>query len=291
MSADRTSLIDLPTEILLDIHLLSSSENLPIICQRFKEIFHQFTTNRYRANYLWRKYILTDYLFQGEFQWKSQRKHKWDSILTNRCCTLEVLMILRKFHQDEFKETSKDLISSSLRPTRSPKIFISQLPTRLFKPMTSKDQIELTHSFQYISILLKDFNVSPKRLGGYPLSRSILSGELNFIRLFLTYGANPSDKDNLSIMIAIKTGDLNLVRMLIEVDFVHPNELEESKKIGLNYQLDGLKSHKKIRLEDRVKVVDEMLDKALKRKDYKMGEYFMGKGARPTLETLKLVEF
>lgn len=283
MSVDRPSLIDLPTEILLDIHLLSESENLPIICKKLQEVFHQFTTNRYRAIYLWRKYILSDYL-EGELEWKLQKRHKWDSILTNRSCTLEVLMILREFHRYELRETST---GPTLPPSRgSPKIFISQIPTRLFKPMTSKNPIELDKSYQYISTLLDEFNVSPKRLGGYPLSRSILSGELNFIRLLLTYGANPSDKDNLAIMIAIKTGDLNLVRMLIEVDFIHPDETEDSKKLALKNH-----RHKKTKFEDRVKVVDQMLDKALKRKDYKMGEYFMGKGARPTLETLKLVEF
>ncbi|KAH9816181.1 hypothetical protein DFH28DRAFT_1125640 [Melampsora americana] len=278
MSIDRPNLINLPTEIILDIHLLSSSENLPIICKRFQELFHQFTTNRYRAIYLWRKYILSDYL-QNQLQWRNQKRHKWDSMITNRSCTLEVLMILRDFHQSEFKETFT--LSS-----KSPKILISQLPTRLFNPMTSKNPIELEKSYQYISTLLDEFNLSPKKLGGYPLSRSILSGELSFIRLLLTYGAQPSDKDNLSIMIAIKTGDLNLVRMLIEVDFIHPNETQDSKRLAMKNQ-----AHKKTKFEDRVKVIDQMLDKALKRKDYQMGEYFMGKGARPTLETLKLVEF
>lgn len=90
------------------------------------------------------------------------------------------------------------------------------------------------------------------------------------------------------IMVAIETGDLELLRLLIEPNFIHPRETSQSSPLIPNSR--PLKNHKKLKLEDRVQITDQMLEQAIKRKDAAMAQYFINKGARPTLETIRLIE-
>ncbi|KAG0152387.1 hypothetical protein CROQUDRAFT_649789 [Cronartium quercuum f. sp. fusiforme G11] len=308
----KISLLSLPTEILHHIHLISTSENLPLVCKPLWVLFSTTTTARYRAIYLWRKYILPQ--SQTDLNSNSRPIHKWDDIVTNGCCTLQVLIILRNFHQSEFDSEldPPNSSSSSDKPPSSsssphnqhpssssektqlgpPPIVIDQIPTRLFKPLSSNKTtrtenetraIKLEQSYQYIFTLLTEFRTSPDKTGGYPLARSVLSGNLDFIRLLLDFGARPRLKDNLVIMVAIEKGDLYIVRMLVERDYIHPEEDCKSRPRS------DMKN-KKVKREDRVKINDCMLEKALRRKHYRIADYLMGKGARPTLETIRLLE-
>ncbi|KAH9460852.1 hypothetical protein Pst134EA_017167 [Puccinia striiformis f. sp. tritici] len=307
-----TTLLSLPIEILQDIHLLSTSEHLPISCKRLYEIYTRTTTARYRAEYLWRKYALKDQQWtEDEEQRRNddnsigrtterRRKIRWDAILACPACSIEVLSILRHFH-------SERLHSSDQRTV--PKLKLPGLPTRLFKALSSepstgsnsKDLLnQLDQAYRYIQLLLTDYGASPDKLGGYPLARSVLSGNVPFIRLLLNHGARPGIKDDLVIMVAIETGDLSLLRLLIEPGFIHPLESSLPSKDTVNpvnplllHQNSSpkiIQSNKKIKLDDRVQITDQMLEKAIRRKDPKMAQYFIEKGARPTLETIRLLE-
>lgn len=203
-------------------------------------------------------------------------------------------MILKQFHQAEFppkpEEPSKPESSSSSKKSESsskekpdqtppppPVIVVEKIPTRLFEPSTCLDSINvqsatkerMESSYQYISTLLKDFGTSPDKTCGYPLSRSVLGSRVDLIRLLLDYGARPTFWDNYVIFLAIGMGDLCILRMLLEEDYVHPNE---------NLPSDHSTSQKKFKGKLRVSVNDGMLREALKHKDYKIADYLMGKG-------------
>ncbi|KAA1069793.1 hypothetical protein PGT21_033451 [Puccinia graminis f. sp. tritici] len=296
-----STLLSLPIEILHDIHLLSTSEHLPITCKRLLDIYSRTTTTRYRAQFLWKKYVLKDSddgsvsknrsIRDGAAGRERRKKIRWDAILATPACSIEVLQILRDFFHSDLPAPSD--------PEDLPKIKVSALPVRLFKalsptpsdpsPAIIKDHADqLDQAFRYIHLLLTEYGTSPDKFGGYPLARSVLSGNLAFVRLLLDHGARPGVKDNLVIMVAIETGDLELLRLLIEPNFIHPKETKQSSPLIPNSLPP--KSHKKLKLEDRVQITDQMLEQAIKRKDAAMAQYFINKGARPTLETIRLIE-
>lgn len=145
---------------------------------------------------------------------------------------------------------------------------------------SSSNQVSLENSFRYISTLLSDYRSSPDKTGGYPLARSVLSGQLRFVRLLLSFGARPCVKDQLVILLAISKGDLNLLRMLVEVDYVHPDE-ESYEEVNLQKKQNKKKhKNKRRKTEDRVVINDQMLEKALKRKDYQIARYLIQKGQK-----------
>ncbi|MBW0472411.1 hypothetical protein O181_012126 [Austropuccinia psidii MF-1] len=277
------TLLSLPPEVLYDIHLLSASEHLPLVCKTLFSIYTHGTTTRYRALFLWRKY------FEKEIE-KPKNRPQWDLVVCNRCCSMEALKILREFYLAESTSQEKQLR-------------ISQIPTRLFKALSNVASVrpsspvervdELQRSYQYIKLLLSDFHASPDKLGGYPLARSVLSGNIQFIRLLLDYGARPSYKNNLVMMVAIGTGDLKIIRLLVEPNYRHPQELEHDEVACdscAQAKAPPLICSKKSKLEDRLRITDEMLEKAVKRKDSLMAQYFMERGARPTLDTIRFME-
>ncbi|KNZ63574.1 hypothetical protein VP01_1125g4 [Puccinia sorghi] len=250
----------LPVELLHHIHLLSESEHLPIANKSLHHIYQRTTSNRYRAIFLWRKYVTSN-----------SNKIPWHAILSVPACTLEVLRILTSFH-DQHQPGNK--------------IKIPVLPTRLFKALNTSTKEEHT-AYQYIHTLLKEYQTSPDKLGGYPLARSVLSRNIPFICLLLSYGARPAIKNNLVIMVAIETGDLSLLRLLIEPSFIHPRQDSSNHHSPLTLPQN---SHKKIKLADRVQITDQMLEKAIKMKHPSIAHYLIQKGARPTLETIRLIE-
>jgi hypothetical protein len=208
-----------------------------------------------------------------------RKKIRWDPILATPACSIEVLQILRDFFHSDLPPSSD--------PEDLPKIKLSALPVRLFKalsrtpsdhsPAIIKDHADqLDQAFRYIHLLLTEYGTSPDKFGGYPLARSVLSGNLAFVRLLLDHGARPGIKDNLVIMVAIETGDLELLRLLIEPNFIHPKETSQSSPLIPNSR--PLKNHKKLKLEDRVQITDQMLEQAIKRKDAAMAQYFINKG-------------
>jgi hypothetical protein len=254
--------------------------------------------------FLWRKYVVKEplvYEWSPEHGWlrgsettrsknkniSKRKKVQWNAILATPACSIDVFRILRDFYSEPLPSGHPDC----------PKIRIPVLPTRLFKALSietsagsaSKDHAEqLDAAYQYVDLLLSDHGASPDKLGGYPLARSVLSGNLPFVRLLLSHGASPAIKQNLVIMVAIETGDLELVRLLIEPGFIHskesvplnhdPLKLSYLNKVHSNLILKHHQQHKKIRLEDRVQVSDQMLERAIRRRDAPMAQYFIERG-------------
>lgn len=208
----------------------------------------------------------------------------WDAQLRYPCCTLEVVELLRRWEEKAGR-----------------KLYIKELPKRLFKYLSSSDPSRpLAEPDPLLSALLNPpYSVSPDRRGGYPLSRAVLARDLRLIRDLLDAGASPATKDALPVRVAVGTGDLDVVRMLVEPDFRSPEEAppeasasmsadysdaDRPSSDGHNLEADGRRrlvkgAWKRRKVADRVQVSDGMLESAIKRGFFDLAAWLMTKGA------------
>lgn len=186
-----------------------------------------------------------------------------------------------------------------------------EIPKRLFRHLVaianeprskSKQALRTTANvfdnvdLPYIMYLLTRLHASADSHKGYPLARAVLARRLDLIRLLLQYGADPSIRDNMSVMLAIGRNDLEVVKLLIEPEV---QKLPEYG-IGAIAELDGLgelspfspsginsrkrklaaqhTSRKKQKCPDRIPVTPAMLEAAVKQNHEPLISYFMSKG-------------
>jgi len=96
------------------------------------------------------------------------------------------------------------------RPTK-PALSVSELPRRIFRNLTSTSPIP--HLLIY---LFETYKPNANSFDGYALSRAVLAKNLGVIKYLLGQGADPEKKEGMAIQIAVKLGDLRIVRMLVE---------------------------------------------------------------------------
>lgn len=147
-----------------------------------------------------------------------------------------------------------------------------------------------TEDLPFITHLITQLQANPNSNKGYPLAKSVLSRHFKLIHVLLNYGADPSIKDNMAVMLAIGRCDLEIVRLLIER---HEESEHDSVTGSLNAGIavsigkkrkrrDGegmtYASPKKRRLEDRCPVTSDMLELAVKQGSEPLIQFFMSKG-------------
>jgi len=64
--------------------------------------------------------------------------------------------------------------------------------------------------------LFETYKPNANSFDGYALSRAVLAKNLAVIKYLLSKGADPGKKEGMAIQIAVKLGDLRIVRMLVE---------------------------------------------------------------------------
>jgi hypothetical protein len=112
---------------------------------------------------------------------------------------------------------------------------------------------------------------------GYALVRAVSADAMPLVRFLLDRGAEPSRRNALAIKVAIKRGDLALVRLLVEPPDICPEERRKGKRR---------------RLSDRVQVDSEMLRSAVTCGAQDIAEYLMNeKCCVPDLETISLLRY
>lgn len=156
-----------------------------------------------------------------------------------------------------------------------------KVPKRLFKSLgkhTSQRSEEdhplpfLRHLERHDKALKYDMNAHD----GYALVRAVHAGFVPLIQYLLDHGADPYSKDAMSIKIAIRSGALALVQMLIERPDIAGSRQSQGKK--------------KRKLLDRMQVNTEMLRVAVKSGASETIRYLMEKrGIAPCMETLKII--
>lgn len=109
-------------------------------------------------------------------------------------------------------------------PTR-PALSVPELPRRLFRSLST------THPLPpLITYLFDTYAPNPNSHNGYPLSRAVLSKNTMVVKYLLSKGADPGIRDGLAIEIAVKLGDIGLVRLLVEHQQKSSGNLEISPK-------------------------------------------------------------
>lgn len=156
----------------------------------------------------------------------------------------------------------------------------------------------------YIMHLLSTLQANPNSARGYPLAKAVLARHVPLICTLLEYGADPTTKDYMAVMLAVGRRDLDIVRLLVEryddsrssIMQTHSGIPSSSTFSGRDVEERGLKrkrrrteknggdnssltmKNKKRRLEDRFQITSEMLELAVKQKSEGMIQYFMSKG-------------
>jgi hypothetical protein len=120
----------------------------------------------------------------------------------------------RKDEQSDSSAVTRDRTSRSPPPRRptKPAITVTELPRRLFRHLTTQSSIP-----PLLEYLFNTYpTISPNSHNGYPLSRAVLCQNRNVIAYLLSRGADPGLRDGLAVEIAVKMGNIKLVRLLVD---------------------------------------------------------------------------
>ncbi|GAA5902777.1 hypothetical protein JCM6882_004063 [Rhodosporidiobolus microsporus] len=267
------TLEDLPAELLLHIHLLSLSSALPYVSRHIRALFAN-TSSFHRARYLLLRHDRKTLSHAVKYQ----------------ICTLDVIHTLERIASSEGK-----------------KLKCPQLPRRVVRGLGSSKggDEERPVDLPLITYLLEKYGASPNSSNGYPLARAVFARHVPLIRLLLKYGADPSLQDGWAVTTAIANGDSGLVKLLMERE----PEREEGEEGGgggggdevvlKEEGVNGAKKRRKRRdsggggkrrkMEDRCKATKEMLETAVKAKQWGIVDYLTAKGAMPSIDVLGML--
>ncbi|GAA5871949.1 hypothetical protein JCM8547_006198 [Rhodosporidiobolus lusitaniae] len=253
------TLEDLPVELLLHIHLLSLSSALPTVSRHLHALFAG-SSPYHRARFL---------LLRHERKTLSHA-------VKYPICSLEVIHVLERF------------AGAKKRKLKCP-----QLPRRVVMGLGSKGgDVDLP----LITYLLERYGADPNSKKGYPLARAVFARHLPLIRLLLKHGADPSLKDGWAVTTAIANGDGDLVKLLMEREPDREEVGGEAEEVVVMGK-DGKSAKKRRRdstggggkrrkMEDRCKATKEMLETAVKAKQWAIVDYLTAKGALPSINVL-----
>lgn len=229
------------------------------------------TTTLYRAHYLLCRQQQLDSSTSG-----TKFDFDFESILCYPLCSEGVLL-----HLSRLLPRYLDMPNARQPPGPS----VVRLPRRLFRSLVPpRDPTELwTESAQPLPFIKTLFSLSLPNAGaglprvdvnahdGYALTKAVHAHHLPLVRFLLAHGADPGAKSGLAVMVAIRAGDLGLVRTLVE-------RVDDARK----------STGKRRRLRDRVVVSSEMLRMAVRCDARDIVQYFREeKGLVPDLKTLR----
>lgn len=148
-----------------------------------------------------------------------------------------------------------------------------------------------TIDFPILRYMLVELHANPDSSKGYPLARAVLARHIPLIHLLLHHGADPSVRENMSVMLAIGRNDTEITRMLIEYTEPIVDVLDELVVCDSTTTAEGTacrrkrslrdtsqKPRKKKRFTDRIDVTSAMLELAVKQKHEPLIQYFLAKG-------------
>lgn len=239
-------------QLVLDIHLLSLSSALPNVSRHFRDLFTA-TGPWHRARFL---------LLRHERKTLSHA-------IKYPMCTLEVVHVLEKVAQ-----------------SRGTRLRCPQLPRRLFKAV-GKGKQDGQVDLRLVTYLLETYRASPNSHDGYPLARAVFARHLPLVRLLLKHGADPSLKNGWAVTNAIANGDQDLVRMLLEREVEREEAGLADDEVILKAKNGSAKKRrrdstggggKRRRVEDRCPATKEMLETAVKAKQWAIVDYLTAKG-------------
>lgn len=194
--------------------------------------------------------------------------------------------------------SSSSSIASSPSPPSSSISSSRELSTSTETAFESEDLPLLLH-------ILTNLQGNPNSNKGYALAKSVLSRNSFLIEILLEYGADPTIKDYMAVMLAIGRKDLEIVKMLVEredesslstrssssraiASSLSQTGQEQQLRMGNTQQASKkrkrgqdeirLSSPKRRKVSDRFQIPSEMLELAVKLEYEPLIKYFMSKG-------------
>ncbi|KAL4252576.1 hypothetical protein ABKN59_005027 [Abortiporus biennis] len=264
----------LPVEILYEVFIHSESPSLPHTTRHLYSVF-KHAPSSIQAEYIINRYI---------------------SAMTP---TRKGIGIISKALQYPICN-SPSIIEAILRDKRVDKKILrddkkTELPRRFFRnlsPRVQRSSRKLAVEEEYPLPFLRYLYAHPKippintnSFEGYALTKAVASDYISLVKFLLDQGASPQWKNGLAVNVAITRKDLPLVRLLIEPDMtIAEEDTRKSETKGRR------KTAKRRKLEDRMKVTQEMLKAAVRSDARDIVEYLMKeKGCVPDMETVLMM--
>lgn len=181
------------------------------------------------------------------------------------------------------------------------KLRCSELPARLAKGLNGhaqhgqqkrrkdnggeEDDGDRQLDLPLIRYLLETYQASPDKCRkGYFLAKAVAARHVELIQLLLRHGADPGLGDGYAVRDAIGTGDLDLVRLLMEKEVEGEAEMEDEpvlvggggkkRKAGSG----GPAAKRRRRTVPRCQATSEMLQKAVKGEHWRIVDYLTERG-------------
>ncbi|KAI0067349.1 hypothetical protein BV25DRAFT_1092371 [Artomyces pyxidatus] len=253
MAISRLNLDALPVELLYEIQFYALSEDLPHTNRRIYSVFKSAPPT-VQAEYIVRQHLLAPPFAKP------------------------VCIVTRALR---FPICNSAVLDAVLRRGDVPKSNAApELPRRLFRPLTDrapgggswKDRHEplpfLQHLYSHPQMQPPDADSH----NGYALARAVFAGFRPLVHFLLEHGASPKRKNGLAVLLAIKRGDLGMVKLLIEPAPGAPAGRAKKRRVA-----------------DRMQVDAEMLKTAVRCNAMDIAEYLMAKGCVPDIKTLGLL--
>lgn len=247
-------------QLLYEIHLASGSAWLPFLTKSFRALF-AVTTDVHKARYLSAKY---------------SRKKLLARAVRYPICTLPVLRLLEKWN------------------SRGDNPVIAELPRRLVKGLTNA---QCDVDMDLLRHLLDHHKASADSSNGYFLARAVFAHHLPLVDLLLEYGASPAMNDGWAVRNAISSGDLAMVKRLLElpidrqedilasddaVDMGSPQECErptKKKKRRKSSESNQARKRRRVSQEMRCQPTPKMLETAVREEQWQIVDYLTSRGS------------
>ncbi|ORY30590.1 hypothetical protein BCR39DRAFT_529050 [Naematelia encephala] len=268
----RATLLDLPAELILHIHLIALNPHFALVAQKVHHVLRD-PSPRYAAAYL-----LSLYSYYGP-----------DDLLV-RClrhpvCNVEVAREIRRVWdmkrscvpraRENTPNVNEDEGSQSPDPSidAPPPLSLgcAELPRRLFRPgVINSEPIHPVLRF-----LFTTYTPSANSHKGYPLCRAVLTANYPLIAFLLDHGADPMIKDCLAVEIAISKRDLKAVVMLIERSTQESEGDQLQCRRAVNLAARSKHLGKRPRLMDRIHVPPRLVEVAMRKGAEEIVRYFV----------------
>lgn len=244
--------------------------------------------------------------------------------------------IFQNFETNEPKQSNKTARAESDHQSSSstPPIPLNQLDPLLrlhLERLGGGPLPNLSSLLLFLEIVALHVPLSPTHLGalrlinsfdGYPLVKSTFYKSQFMLQMLLCLGADPARGEKKAMLVAIRSGWLEGLKIMVERDegmirkweavlmevtiwfrkkeerrrgiIVQPEatetEVEEGDLGRESSRLDSNPTQKRRRLLDRAKFDSAMLKEAVKRSHWPIVNFIRSKGVAPDLKTIKLIE-
>jgi hypothetical protein len=207
---------------LLQIHELAGSSDLPCVSRYIHAALNnhtplqaiQWLVNRYGAQGSQRFLSLALRHPICDFTLVQLINYHWEELVLWHRADLELRPILSSFGKALLPMYSDPLSMRNYPLRRLPCVSV---PRRVFRipPKEEDEHAERDGLWDLATYILTRYTVSDKVLS-YGVRHAVYTDQANLAEVLIEHGGNPFDKGGLALEIAMRRGDLDMIRILVE---------------------------------------------------------------------------